>query len=305
MDFRRLRYFLAVAECGHITRAAERLGMQQPPLSHQMRVLETEVGAALFQRHPKGVRLTETGRLLQKEATRLLGDLDALQVRMGAFVRGESGLLRVGFTSSAAMHALTPAALRQVRQRHPGIRLEVREDNAADLTEAVRTCALHCGFIRVPVSRPDSLAFEELLDEDAVVAIPVAHRLAREPTLPMSLQDLHGESLVLVRRPGAPGLYANLLALCEREGVQVHIAAEVDRMMTNVNLVAAGAGLSVLPASVSMVHNGSVVYRRLNASVPLRAPLTMVYRSDDCEGPTATFMAVAREVAQRHRRARR
>ena len=118
----------------------------------------------------------------------------------------------------------------------------------------------------------------------------------------MSLQDLEGETLILVRRPGAPGLYANLLALCEREGVQVHIGAEVDRMMTNVNLVAAGAGLSVLPASMSMVHTGSVVYRRINPTVPLRAPLTMVYRSDDCAGPTATFMAIAREVARHSER---
>lgn len=305
MDFRRLRYFLTVAEFGHITRAAESLGIQQPPLSHQMRLLEQEIGVALLQRHPKGVRLTEAGRLLEKEASRLLADLDAVQARLSAFVRGEQGLLRVGFTSSAATHTLTPDTLRLVRQRYPDVRLEVREDNAADVTEAVRDGKLHCGFIRVPVSFPQGLAFEELLDEGAVVAIPVDHPLARERSRAVSLRQLDGEALVLVRRPGAPGLYANLLAQCERDGIRVRIAAEVERMMTNVNLVAAGAGLSVLPASMRGVHAGSVIYRQLTSSPPLRAPVTMVYRADDCAGPTAMFMNVAREMAQRHRKVRR
>lgn len=305
MDFKRLRYFLTVAEFGHITRAAESLGIQQPPLSQQMRLLEAEVGAALLQRHPKGVRLTEAGRMLEKEASRLLADLDAVQARMAAFVRGELGLLRVGFTSSAATHALTPDTLRVARQRYPDVCLEVREDNAADVTEAVRSGKLNCGFIRVPVTVPEGLVFEELLDEGAVVAIPVDHPLAKQPSRSVALRQLDGEALVLVRRPGAPGLYANLLAQCEREGIRVRIAAEVERMMTNVNLVAAGAGLSVLPASMRGVHAGSVVYRRLTSSPPLRAPLTMVYRADDCAGPTAMFMNLAREMALRHRKARR
>jgi DNA-binding transcriptional LysR family regulator len=305
MDFRRLRYFLTVAEFGHITRAAEALGIRQPPLSQQIRLLEEEVGVALLQRHPKGVRLTEAGRLLEREAARLLADLEAVRARMSAFVRGEQGLLRVGFTSSAATHALTPDTLRIVRHRYPELSLEVREDNAAGVTESVRDGRLNCGFIRVPVSRPEALTFEELLDEGAVVAIPVDHPLARQPARAVSLRQLDGEALVLVRQPGAPGLYANLLAMCEREGVRVRIAAEVERMMTNVNLVAAGAGLSVLPASMRGVHAGAVVYRRLASSPPLRAPLTMVFRAGDCAGPTATFMNVAREVARRHRKGRR
>ena len=179
MDFRRLRYFLTVAEFGHITRAAESLGIQQPPLSQKMRLLEEEVGIALLQRHPKGVRLTEAGRMLEKEASRLLADLDSVKARMSAFVRGERGLLRVGFTSSAATHALTPDTLRVARQRYPDLCLEVREDNAADVTVAVRNGKLDCGFIRVPVSFPEGLAFEELLEEGAVVAFPVDHPLAK------------------------------------------------------------------------------------------------------------------------------
>jgi len=303
MDFRRLSYFLTVAEFGHITRAAESLGMQQPPLSQQIRLLEEEVGVALLERHPKGVRLTEAGRMLEKEASQLLADFEAMQTRMRAFVRGELGLLRLGFTSSVAAHTFTPDTLRMLRQRYPGVCLEVREDNAADLTTAIREGRLNCGVIRVPVFLPDGLTYEELFEEGAVVAIPVDHPLAKQPSQPISLNQLDGEALVLVRRHGAPGLYANLLAHCEREGIRVRIAAEVERMMTNVNLVAAGAGLSVLPASMRGVHAKSVVYRRLTSSPPFRAPLTMVYRTNDCAGPTAVFMGIAREVAKRHQKA--
>lgn len=301
MDLRRLRYFLSVAELGHITRAAHALGMQQPPLSQQIRQLEKELGSALFVRHPKGVRLTEAGRLLEQEATRLLADVAAIQARMLAFARGERGQLRVGFTSSAAAHVFTPETLRLCRQRHPDVRLEVCEDNAAGVTQAVQERRLHCGIIRAPVSRPEGVVFEALFQEATVVAIPADHPLARHPSRQVALRELDGQPMVLVRRPGAPGLYANLLSLCEQQGLRVQVVAEVERMMTNVNLVAAGAGLSLLPASMRGLHAGAIVYRRLSPTVPLRAPMTLVYVGEDCEGPSAAFMAVAREVALRHR----
>lgn len=299
MELRHLRYFVAVANAGHITRAAESLGMQQPPLSQQIRALEEELGVTLFNRHPKGVALTEAGRLLQAEAVRLLADAQALQERMAAFVRGERGRVLIGFTSSAAAHSFTPESLRACRKRYPEIRLEVSENNAAEITEAVMHGRLHCGFLRVPVSRPDGLVFEELLLEDSLLAIPLDHRLARDKAKPVNLKELHGEHLILVRRPGAPGLYANLLAACARQKVQVHLAAEVDRMMTNLNLVAAGVGLSVVPASMKGAHNQAIVYRAL-ADFKLGAPITLLYREADCDGPTGTFIALARELARSH-----
>lgn len=299
MELRHLRYFVAVANAGHITRAAESLGMQQPPLSQQIRALEEELGVALFNRHPKGVNLTDAGRLLQSEAVRLLADAAALQERMSAFVRGERGRVLIAFTSSAAAHSFTPESLRACRKRYPEIQLEVSENNAAEITEAVAQARVHCGLLRVPVSRPDGLVFEELLQEDSLLAIPLDHHLARDRTKPVALKDLHGEHLILVRRPGAPGLYANLLAACARHKVQVHLAAEVDRMMTNLNLVAAGVGLSVVPASMKGAHNQAIIYRPL-ADLKLGAPLTLVYREADCDGPTGTFIALARELARNH-----
>lgn len=300
MEIRHLRYFLAVAEAGHMTRAAERLGIQQPPLSLQIKALETELGVPLFHRHPKGVALTDAGRLFQAEARRLVDDMAAMQQRMACVARGELGVLNVGFTSSAAAHAFTPEALRACRRAWPGITLSIREDHAAGITEAVEAGRLHCGLIRVPVSQPDGLTFETLLSEPVVVALPRDHALARRADA-LSLADLRGEGFILVRQPGAPGLYANLLALCEAQGVRPRIAAEVERMVTSLNLVAAGAGIAVVPASMAGLHPHAVVYLPLLDGTPLDAPLTLVYRTAEASGPAAHFLKIARDTARKTR----
>jgi DNA-binding transcriptional LysR family regulator len=304
MDLRQLRYFVTVADTGHMTRAAAQLGIQQPPLSQQIKALEQQLGMVLLQRHPKGVALTDAGRLFLVEARRLLQDFGEMRERMARLASGQQGLLSVGFSSSAAAHAYTPAVLRACRSRHPGIALTLSEDNAAALIEAVAKARLHCAFVRVPVARPEGLLFETLLSEPALLALPLDHRLAqgtaRARSTPVGLSELAGEPLILVRRPGAPGLYANLLALCEQAGVHPRIAAEVDRMMTNLNLVAAGAGISIVPASMRGVHAHSIVYRPLPKSAALEAPLTLVYRAADQAGPMATFLNLARQIASEH-----
>ncbi|WP_067066680.1 LysR family transcriptional regulator [Roseateles chitosanitabidus] len=303
MDLRHLRYFVTVAETGHMTRAAALLGMQQPPLSQQIKTLEQELGLSLLHRHPKGVSLTDAGRHFLDEARRLLRDFGDMRERMDRLAGGQHGLLSVGFTSSAAAHAFTPAVLRACRGEHPGIALSMTENNAAELIDAIAKSRLHCGFLRVPVARPEGLSFEPLLSEPALLALPLDHRLAEAPraaTTPVPLGELEGEDLILVRRPGAPGLYANLLALCEREGVRPRSFVEVDRMMMNLNLVAAGAGISVVPASMRGVHAHSIVFRPLPRHARLEAPLTLAWRTHDQEGPTATFLALARRIAKAH-----
>lgn len=302
MELRHLRYFVAVAEAGHMTRAAAQLGIQQPPLSQQIRALESRLGLPLFHRHPKGVALTDGGRLFLAEARRLLDDVAAVEERMARVARGQQGSLSIGFTSSAAAHAFTPEALRACRSRFPDIELVLSENNAAEITEAVAAARLHCGFLRVPVSQPAGVVLRPLLHEPAVVALPLDHPLAlRRGRASITLKDLHGANLILVRRPGAPGLYANLLALCARRGVQPRIVAEVERMMTNLNLVAAGVGLSVVPASMQGAQPHAICYRPLAPSVRLDAPLTLAYRAGEADAPgaVATFVSLVLGIAAR------
>jgi DNA-binding transcriptional LysR family regulator len=299
MELRQLRYFLAVAEAGHITRAAEALGIQQPPLSQQIRALEAALGTALFRRHPKGVTLTDAGRAMQAEARRIVDSVAALQERMRRIAGGLGGVLAVGLASSVAAHAFTPRLLRSCRREYPDIGLRLSEANAAELIEGVAGGRLHCALLRLPVAHPPGVNFETLLTEPAILALPVDHPLARAygagDTVP--LRALHGQSLILARRPGAPGLYGNLLALLERHGIGFEVVAEVERMMSNLNLVASGAGITIVPASMRGAHPRSVVYRKLPAHAAIEAPINLAYRGDDVQGATATFIALARRLA--------
>jgi DNA-binding transcriptional LysR family regulator len=134
-----------------------------------------------------------------------------------------------------------------------------------------------------------------------VVALPVDHPLldgkGGEPSLRLS--DLHQQNLILVRRPGAPGLYANLLALCRQAHIEPRVVAEVERMMTNLNLVAAGAGISVVPASMRGTHAHAVVYCALADAAGLDAPLTIAYRAGESAGVNGNFISLARDAALR------
>ena len=299
MEMRPLRYFAAVAETGHMTRAAEQLGIQQPPLSQQIKALERQLGLQLFKRHPRGVTLTDAGRQFQVEAQRMLGHMAALEARMQRVAQGEEGVLAVGFTSSAAAHAFVPQALRAFRHARPRVQLQIGEHNAAGLTEAIAAGRMHCGLLRVPVDRPAGLHFETLLREPVMAALPVDHPLAARPgrARRLTLAQLCSEGLILVRRPGAPGLYAELLALCRAKGLTPRVVAEVDRMMTNLNLVAAGVGLSVVPASMAGVHPHAIRYLPLSGSEALDAPLTLVTRQDEDSLPAQQFAALVRAQA--------
>lgn len=296
MELRHLRYFVTVAETGHMTRAAARLGIQQPPLSQQIRALEDRLGVRLLRRHPKGVDVTDEGAVFLVEARRLLADAEALEQRMARVARGELGRLAIGFTSSAATHAFTPRALRECRRRFPDLTLDLSEANAAELTEALAAGRLHAAFVRVPVAHPSGVAMHTLLREPVAVALPLDHPLAADTT-PLPLQALDGQPLILVRRPGAPGLYANLLALCARQGVAPRVVAEVERMLSNLNLVAAGAGLSVVPESMRGTHAHAIRYRPLQAAQELEAPLTLLVREGETQGALATFVTMVRELA--------
>ncbi|MBC5764978.1 LysR family transcriptional regulator [Ramlibacter albus] len=297
MDLRQLRYFVAVAEEGHITRAAARLGIQQPPLSQQVRALETDLGAQLFRRHPKGVALTTAGEALLADAKRLLQDTDAVVARIRAIGAGRAGVLKIGFTSSAAAHAFTPRVLSECRRTYPDIDLQIAEDHAAGLTTAVLDGKVQCAFLRVPVSRPPGLSFVTLLREPVLVAVPKGHAMAKRKSL--SLTDLREQPLILVRQTGAPGLYANLIALCQEKGFEPEVAHEVARMGTALNFVAAGAGLAIIPASMQGMHPAAIEYRELRGTKSLDAPLTLVYRESECTGALKSFVQLARAAAAR------
>ena len=303
MELRHLRYFIAVAEAKSVTRAASRLGMQQPPLSQQVKALERELGFDLFKRLPKGVELTAGGEVFLQAATEVLARIDVAASQAARAAQGLAGTLSVGLTSSAAAHAFAPALLRAFRESHPGVHLAMKEGNAADLTDGVLGGKVDAALIRAPVSHPAGLAFQTLIREEMLAVLPKGHRLAhgRAKDTAIALKSLEHEPFILVRRPGAPGLYAELIKACDRAGFTPTVAMEVGNMITNVTLVAAGMGVSVVPASMRDTHRGSVVYRALAKSARLFAPITLVHRRDDQNPVTSRFAALARRLAESYR----
>jgi DNA-binding transcriptional LysR family regulator len=286
MELRHLRYFVVVAEEGHFTRAAERLGMQQPPLSQQIRALEQELGFDLFRRHPKGADPTPAGAAFLTEARAILANVQQAAVRAGRVANGSAGTIALGFTSSAAAHPLIPTILRAYRQAWPDVSLDFRDGNAAEITEAIAAGKMHLGFLRLPVSGPPGVVFRPLMEEEMLLVLPTAHPLLQDwrgDGMPViSLASLKDERFILVRRHGAPGMYSNLIDACTRAGFTPQIAAEVDRMLTNISLVAAGIGISAVPASMHGFHADSVVYCRIRDGGPgLSAPLSLVTREDE------------------------
>jgi len=297
MELRHLRYFLVVAEERNFTRAAARLGMQQPPLSQQIRVLESELGFELFRRHPKGAALTTGGQAFLAEATAILLQVDAGAQRALHVARGSLGTLALGFTTSVAAHPLTPALIRAYRAAYPQVSLALSEGSAAELTDAVEGGRADVALIRLPVRQPDGLCFEPLLEEEMLLVLPAGHALLPASTL--SLRALADDAFILVRRAGAPGMYANLLAACERLGFTPRVALEVEHMLTNISLVAGGAGVSMVPASMRGFHAADVAYCRIGDAVPaLVAPIHAVSRGADTRPTGHNLLALARQLAK-------
>jgi DNA-binding transcriptional LysR family regulator len=173
MELRHLRYFLMVAEEQHFTRAAVRLNMQQPPLSQQIRALESELGFDLFRRHPKGVDLTPGGVIFLQEARDILNRVEDAARRSAKAAQGYEGALSIGFTSSAAAHPLIPSIIRAYREAYPGVSLLLNEGSARELTDDLVQRKLDIGILRAPVGQPQDMTFYQLLEEDMLLVLPV------------------------------------------------------------------------------------------------------------------------------------
>lgn len=287
MELRHLRYFIAVAEELHFGRAAEKLHMAQPPLSQQIRQLEAELGFPLFYRTKRSVRLTEAGQTFLKEAYRLLQQLDQA-VQVGRLThRGELGQLVLGFVSSAAYNVL-PQLLQRFRAAVPAVKLTLRELTTDQQIQRLREGRIDLGLLRPPIEDPD-LAQRLLLQEPFVLAVPEAHPLAQEPEIPLA--KIANEPFILFPRPLAPGLYDQIISLCQQAQFSPNVAQEAVQMQTIVSLVAAEMGIALVPASLQNLQRTGVEYRTLQEPTP-KAAIALVWRRQDPSPTVQRFLAV-------------
>jgi DNA-binding transcriptional LysR family regulator len=302
MELRHLRYFLAVAEERHVTRAAARLGLKQPPLSQQIRALEKELGIKLFTRLPRGVELTPAGQTFLEDARALLGGVERAATRARAAATGQRHRISIGLTTSASLHPAVARMLRAYVDGHPAVSLDLHANSAAGLTEALLRGEVQVAIIRAAVARPADLVFERLAQERMLIALPARHHLVRRRASgahpPISLGALAREPLILVRRHAAPGMYSNVVEACQRAGFAPLVVAEVEHMLTGINLVAAGVGISLVPASIREILQQDIVYCPVSDAPSLVAPLTLIYRRDEAQPIVTDFIKLSRKLAK-------
>ncbi|MFF7634855.1 LysR family transcriptional regulator [Kitasatospora sp. NPDC008050] len=244
MQFHQLRYFVAVAELRHFTRAAEQTRVAQPSLSQQIRSLERELGAELFHRARGNIALTDAGAALLPLARRILADAESARLAVQETVQLRRGRVRLGAPPSLCT-SLVPDVLRVYRSRHPGVELVVREDGSRDLVRTLTAGELDLALIITPqAGEAPGLAVTELLYEDLVLvsATPTRRRQAR-------IEDLRGRPLVMFRE--GYDVREATLAACRAAGFEPEFAVAGGEMDAVLGFVRAGLGPAVLPGMVA------------------------------------------------------
>lgn len=288
IDARAWRQFVAVAERLHFGRAAEQLGMTQPPLTMAIQQLERKLGVRLFDRSRRSVALTPAGAALLSPVREWLAQGEALSARAHAAGTGEVGRLRLAFVSTLGFGPL-PGWLRGFRERHPGIEIALREATTDVQCEAFARgeldagFMLHAGGLSAEVEARGFLALR-VTEEPLVLALPEMHPLAAATRLAgAALPALLAEPLVIFPRAVAPSLFDAVLAFYHRQGAVPVIAQEAIQMQTIVNLVSAGLGVAWVPEVVTQLQRPGVVYRSMSrgsaAAVP-RCRTSLVWQRD-------------------------
>jgi len=296
MEMRHLRYFVVVAQEGHITRAAERLGIQQPPLSLQIKAMERELGVQLLRRTPRGVELTNAGRTFLDDARAILARLDHAFDATRRTARGEQGSICVGVARTSNYHPFVPQVIRAFRDAYPRVFLTFAEARNSELMEYLQAERVDVAFVRVPTGDLRALAVSTLLEEPLVLALPSGHPLARRTRgAGVPLKALANEVFIAA---SGDGPRAAAFAAVQAAGFALHTDQQAPTAVSALNLVAAGFGMSIVPGSLQRLHIDGVAYRRLKGSPQLTTPLNIVSRQGDPSAAVRHFLSLVRKAAK-------
>ena len=288
MELRHIRYFLAVAAEGNFTRAAQQVGIGQPPLSQQIKDLEHEIGVKLFHRLPHGAELTDAGQAFH-DIVQQFPDLaqQAIQAAQRA-ARGEVGTIHVGFTGSAAFHPVVPAAIRTFRRAWPQVKLTLTETNSTRLLNSLIDGHLDAAFLRQNVVDHPDIALHDLGSEPMVAVLPGSHPAASHKTVPLAM--LADDPFILTPREVGPTHFDTVINACHMAGFAAQLGQSAPQFGSVINLVAAELGVSLLPTSMQQLQARGVVYRPITDHAPM-AYLALAYRRNGRSTVTDNFIA--------------
>jgi len=302
MELRHIRYFLAVAEELSFRRAAERINITQPSLSEQIRQLEAEIGARLLERDTHRVSLTAAGRAFVANSHRILREVEDGTRVARRIAQGEAGQLSIGFVASLG-HGLLPSILRAYREKFPDIELRLAEMDTTQQIEALNAHQLDLGFIGLglPSEEIADLQLDTIREERLVGVLPQDHPLVakgRYRTKPLPLSALAKERFLLGARQSAPVYNPWLIVLCQQAGFQPHVVQEVGQPVTVLNYVAAGLGVTILPAQFSRLFTVGVRFIPLARPVP-RYRYCAAWSPQNQHTALLHFKEVAQQVARK------
>jgi DNA-binding transcriptional LysR family regulator len=261
MELRHLRYFVAVAEDLHFSRAAERLHISPPSLTQQIQNLEQELGARLFVRTKRNVKLTDPGARFLEEARATLRQAERAELVAKCAGRGEMGRVEIGFVSSAACAGLLTDAVPSYRQAFPLVELSIRKMETARQLEHLAESRLDVGFLRPPRRYPTGISAVTVARQFVVVALPKDHKLAAANKIPPA--SLAAESFIAPAFEADMGLYRLTDTLGQQGRFVPRVAERAPDVFTIVTLVAAGFGIAIVPQSIACIQIPGVIYRPL------------------------------------------
>jgi DNA-binding transcriptional LysR family regulator len=294
LELRQLRYFVAVAEELHFSKAAERLHMSQPPLSQAIHLLEDMLTTPLFLRNRRTVALTAAGEALLPEARRMLAQAAELPGLVLRAAGGESGRLSLAFVSSAD-YSVLPPFLREYRAAFPQVQIVLQEATSDIQVDNLLREHIDAGLIIPPLPEKavPVLDYLKVLDEPLILAAPAGLDALRDPG-PVWLKDLPRLPLIIFPRPIAPSLHDAILAVFRAAGITPDIGQQAIQMQTIVSLVSAGMGLALVPQSVSNLMRPGVEYRALHDLTPL-VETGLAWRRDNASPVLQGFLDLLRK----------
>lgn len=287
MELRQLALFVAVAEELNFTRAASRMHISQPPLSRQIARLEASLQVRLLDRTQQSVTLTAAGHAFLPEARRLLAIASHAPEVARRAERGESGVFRIGFVGSM-IYTSAPALIGAFRRSYPSVDISLVQLTVTKQVEMLLAGDLDIGFIRHRLVNAQ-LNTIRILKEPLIVALSADHPLAKMKAI--NLAQLADENFISFSRTQAPAFFEQLLRTCDAAGFSPRIAMEAEPLSTMIGLVAAGAGIAIVPESTDRIRIGNVAYRKL-AGPPTYSELLLAWRAANVPGTVLNFLAV-------------
>jgi len=292
LELRHLRYFTVVAEELNFGRAARRLHMTQPPLSQQIMQLEEQIGAPLFVRG-RPLQLTDAGAELLLQSRRLLEHADVVVQSAKQAARGERGTLTIAFITGALPH-LFPAIISRFASQFPLVKLDLKELVSPYQHESLREGAIDVGIMR-PIGEDDDFETRMLLRERMLVAMPAHHRYADRPVIRVA--DLAPEPFVSFDATEAR--YFDLITrrIFSQAKAAPRVVQTARQLYTVLATVAAGMGITLVPASAKDLAFPGVIFRELEQPEPVYAELILAWRRESARPALSNFLRTALDVA--------